>query len=314
MSTPIYPSALPNVGRVSLRPDSGVVADDGDGVKSFRRRSATPLAEADVEWTFVGTDFSVFLEFGNTTLLHFHKWFWLKLPSAGGLTWHVVRFSQGEKPSCRMNGHGAWTVSGKLDVRERAFETQPEPPVDPPPPPTGEPDVLSFLLFDNGNSYTLDQTRIALTDFDSRRVLTTADYATFNETTGVITLLQEGVYEVMCSLAFGGFSFLTDNVVVGAEIGGSSDGGFGSTGIASYPFSFPLVANAAVFQGGPSFPTPTLRQIINLYNYSLGNLPYIVNVQPFAYKQGGTGTYSLSSAVISVHRFGSAQYNPSLET
>jgi hypothetical protein len=308
MSTPIFPTSLPTVNQLSLQSISNVITDEST-VKNFRRISRVPNANDKVQWTLFNDQLKIFIDFYKITLLDGHKWFYIKLPSAKGIVYHIARF---KSLQTNVIGHKAWTVDAELELRERAFEVI-EPIVDPEPP-TGEPDVLSIYLNDNSNDYTLDQTRISVTDFSTRKTLSSADYAAFDSDTGVITLLQQGVYEVMCSMSFVGVNLLLNNVVVGVDIDASSDGGFGGTGVTTYPNSFPLIGNAGVNEGGPSYPTPTLRQIINLYNYSLGNLPYIVNVKPFAYKEGGTGTYNLTSIVISIHRFGDALYNPSGDT
>lgn len=187
MATPIFPQALPGADRFTLRPEGSVVSDEDDGVKGFRRRSSMPHANGSVTWTFLETEMSAFAEFCRVTLLGFHKWFWLKLPSAGGITWHIVRFR--DKPTQRMVGHSAWTVEANLELLVRAFEPQPDPPVAA----EGEGPVLT-LSINLGSGHDFDGTPV--TTFDTVAVWVTADYASYDSGSGLISLTQPGVYEV----------------------------------------------------------------------------------------------------------------------
>lgn len=191
MSTPIYPSSLPGVSRITLRSEP-ILVDDGDGVKSFRRRSATRIANAQITFVFVDTDFQAFVEFCRTTLLGSHKWFWLKLPSAGGVTWHVVRIAPGTKPQARMLGHGAWTVDAEIAIRKRAFEEQPEPPIDPEPPTEDEDMALVVHYRAIFPTVPFDGTEYIFPIKDQY----TADNAQASHNDGQISLLLEGIYEI----------------------------------------------------------------------------------------------------------------------
>lgn len=218
MSTPIYPSTLPGVSRFVVRPDS-ILSDDGDGVKSFRRRSAVPLASGQVSWTFVEQDLQTFVTFGRTTLLGFHKWFWVKLPSAGGLTWHVVRIASGTKPEARMVGHGAWKVDADIILRKRAFDEQPEPPVDPEPP-AGEPDVL-VVIYSNGSTNFSGDSPVDILGTDmSRSQLTLSEYATL-EDDGQITITQAGVYEITFGVTMSSNAFVSSQPYIGSKLLGN---------------------------------------------------------------------------------------------
>ncbi len=142
MVTPIFPSALPGVERFVLKPEGTVIADENDGPKVYRRRSSMPHANGQVSWKFLENDLTVFNTFCRTTLLGFHKWFWMKLPSAGGITWHLIRFR--DKPSWRMVGFNAWGVDATIELLTRAFETQPDPPTEPDPEPPGDEPMYLF--------------------------------------------------------------------------------------------------------------------------------------------------------------------------
>lgn len=122
MTTPIFPVDLPIISSMNMRPVTNVIADEDGGNKDFRRRSRVPGANDDVEWLFLEDDYKTFEDFRRLNLLGAHKWFWIQLPSAGGVTWHVARFAK--KPKATAVGHRAWKVSAELEVRERAFSSQ----------------------------------------------------------------------------------------------------------------------------------------------------------------------------------------------
>lgn len=121
MATPEYPSTLPGPGTFTVEPTSQVLATEAElGPKAFRRRSRQPGAFTSVSFRFLETDYSVFIEWWRTTLKYGHKWFWIQLPSAGGITWHVARFA--ERYAAKLDGHRYWNVTAKLELRERQFE------------------------------------------------------------------------------------------------------------------------------------------------------------------------------------------------
>jgi len=138
MATPIFPQELPVVSRFSVKPAETVLTDKEDGHKDFRQRSVSKFSIADVEWVFVKDDYSIYENFRRRTTLGAHKWFWIKLPSAGGVTWHVARFSQ-TKPSSKVDGHTAWTVSAQLEILATQSTEQPDP--------TPYPDLLGFKFY-----------------------------------------------------------------------------------------------------------------------------------------------------------------------
>lgn len=120
MATPIYPMTLPGVSTYSVEPTPQVLASENDtGPRAFRRRSIVPGANASVSFRYLENDYTTYLNWFKVTLKRGHKWFWIQLPSAGGLTWAVARFKK--KPREKMDGHRYWTVSADLEVRERAF-------------------------------------------------------------------------------------------------------------------------------------------------------------------------------------------------
>lgn len=121
MSTPDYPTGLPGVAQWRIKPTAQVLAGDNPGgPRDTRRRSVVPGAVGQAGWTFIEEDYATFVAWWRTTLLRGHKWFWIELPSAGGITWHVVRFNGPYQ--ARLNGHRSYVVSAELEVRERQFD------------------------------------------------------------------------------------------------------------------------------------------------------------------------------------------------
>jgi len=103
-----------------MEPTAQVLATDTElGPKAFRRRSRQPGAFASVTFRFLETDYVTFIEWWKTDLRFGLKWFWIKLPSAGGITWHVSRFA--ERYRATLDGHRYWNVTAKLELRERQF-------------------------------------------------------------------------------------------------------------------------------------------------------------------------------------------------
>lgn len=118
MATPEYPSTLPGPSSLSIEPVPQVLASDNEqGPRAVRRRTRVPGAGTPVTFRFLESDYTTFVEWWKTDLKYGHKWFWIQLPSAGGITWHVARFA--ERYNARMEGHRYWTVDAQLEVRER---------------------------------------------------------------------------------------------------------------------------------------------------------------------------------------------------
>lgn len=295
MSTPIFPTSLPTISQLSLQSISNVITDEST-VKNFRRISRVPNANDKVQWTLFNDQLKIFIDFYKITLLDGHKWFYIKLPSAKGIVYHIARF---KSMQANVIGHKAWTVDAELELRERAFEVI-EPIVDPEPP-TGEPDVFSFLLMSNGSSYAPNQSRVDTTDFGVKAEVSSADYAVLNTSNGQITVNQTGVYELRFSIAFAGSIFLTDNSVTGADVSLNSLGDSDASQV--FPFSFPLTSNGAVGAGGPSYPTAFCHKIINIV--TLETTATIV-IEPFAGTEAETGTYIINSIAGSLQRLGDA--------
>lgn len=85
--------------------------------------SRQPSAFTPVVFRFLEDDYAQFVDWWKTDLKYGHKWFWINLPSAGGITWHVARFA--ERYVAKLTGHRAWEVTAKLELRERQFEPNP---------------------------------------------------------------------------------------------------------------------------------------------------------------------------------------------
>lgn len=118
MATPSYPIELPMLSQFKLTPFPQVLSTDTDiGPKSFRRRSRQPGAFAAVEFRFLETEYSIFVEWFKTDLLYGHKWFWIPLPGPNGIGPLLARFVG--KPSATLGGHRFWTVTGILEIPDR---------------------------------------------------------------------------------------------------------------------------------------------------------------------------------------------------
>lgn len=121
MATPEYPTALPGVAQWRIKPSTQVLAGGDEGApRDVRRRSVVPGALGQAGWSFIEADYAAFVAWWKTDLLRGHKWFWIELPSAGGITWHIARFNAPYQ--ARMNGHRSFVVSAELEIRERQFE------------------------------------------------------------------------------------------------------------------------------------------------------------------------------------------------
>lgn len=115
-----YPANLPGVSSFNGQPLSTVLSDDGDGVKQFRRRSSVASNNVQVTFVFLETDLSIFLEWGKSVLLNWHRWFWIKFPSAAGIVWHLIRFVK--KPAISIKGHTHWSADCEIETRERRIK------------------------------------------------------------------------------------------------------------------------------------------------------------------------------------------------
>lgn len=121
MATPKYPDELPIVSTYTMSPSAQALGSDNEtGPRALRRRSRQPGATAQVTFRYIETDYRLFLEWWETELLFGHRWFWLQLPSAGGITWHVVRFAG--RYTAVLEGHRLWTVRADLEIRDRRFD------------------------------------------------------------------------------------------------------------------------------------------------------------------------------------------------
>lgn len=117
MATPDYPTTLPGVSQWRLKPTAQVLASAEGSARATRRRSRVPGAIGEAQWTFVETDYAAFRTWWTTDLLRGHKKFWIELPSAGGITWHLCQFTGPYR--MQSQGYGAFAVTAELEVMER---------------------------------------------------------------------------------------------------------------------------------------------------------------------------------------------------
>lgn len=115
-----YPDSLPIPATYVLEPGSQVLVGGGDeSIRSLRRRSRQPWAKAQVSFHYTRSEYSAFKTWWESDLLFGHKLFWINLPSAGGITWHLVRFT--DRYTAKLDGHRSWTISSNIEIRDRAF-------------------------------------------------------------------------------------------------------------------------------------------------------------------------------------------------
>ena len=120
MATPRYPADLPGVATHILTPTDQLLRSDNDsGPESLRRRSVQPSANAQISFRYSKDEYSVFKAWWTDVLLFGHRWFLIRIPSAGGITWHYVRFT--DRYRSKLVGHRYWDVSASIELRERAF-------------------------------------------------------------------------------------------------------------------------------------------------------------------------------------------------
>ena len=120
MATPRYPADLPGVATHILTPTDQLLRSDNDsGPESLRRRSVQPSANAQISFRYSKEEYSLFKAWWTDVLLFGHRWFLIRIPSAGGITWHYVRFT--DRYRSKLVGHRYWDVSASIELRERAF-------------------------------------------------------------------------------------------------------------------------------------------------------------------------------------------------
>lgn len=134
--TPIYPTSLPDVWSYQGTPVDQVLRTSttsaGNGATEptspiqYRNRTRVPAASVQVGWSFLEEEYKIFVAWWRDTLLIGHKWFWTKLPSAGGITWMICRFSDTNFTTTQA-GHRYYQVTANIDIRERAFSPQAAP-------------------------------------------------------------------------------------------------------------------------------------------------------------------------------------------
>lgn len=113
-----YPSTLPGVSTFNGQPTTQVLATGGEGApQAYRRRSRVPGSTDQVGWRFLEGDYAIFIAWWRETLLFGHRWFYIRLPSAEGIRWHVARFAD-KNYAAKLQGHRYWEVTAELEVRE----------------------------------------------------------------------------------------------------------------------------------------------------------------------------------------------------
>jgi hypothetical protein len=77
---------------------------------------------ATVGWNFSKDEFKIFMDWWREELLEGHRWFRLKLPSAAGLQYTIVRFLSHRE--VRNKGFKNWQIIGNLEILERRIRSE----------------------------------------------------------------------------------------------------------------------------------------------------------------------------------------------
>lgn len=123
MTTPVYPDNLPGVSEFQFTPTPQlVVTDIPRAARATHRISQIPGAYATAVWKFSGIQYQTFMTWWREELLEGHRWFRVKLPSAAGLQYTIVRFLTHR--STENKGYKFWTVTGSLEILERRIRPE----------------------------------------------------------------------------------------------------------------------------------------------------------------------------------------------
>lgn len=116
-----YPLELPGPATYSMAPSQqlAITASEGNGPIDYRRRTRYPGATATVSFRYLEDEYKIFLAWWVSDLLYGHRWFTLSIPSAGGITPHVVRFTSKFKAS--KQGYRHMEVTADLEIFARKF-------------------------------------------------------------------------------------------------------------------------------------------------------------------------------------------------
>lgn len=121
MSLAEYPASLPKPEGFGWDPASRLAVSDLDGsIVHTRSRTRDLGAIANVKFRFLRDQYYTFVKWWQSDLLRGNAWFYVELPSAGGLTWHIARFVGPYR--AKLMGHRYWSVTADLEVVERALD------------------------------------------------------------------------------------------------------------------------------------------------------------------------------------------------
>lgn len=123
MTTPTFPDELPGVSEFQFAPTPQLaITDIPMASRATRRISQIPGALATAVWNFSGLEYQVFMTWWREELFEGHRWFRIKLPSAAGLQYTIVRFLVHR--DVQNKGYKHWTVTGTLEILERRIRPE----------------------------------------------------------------------------------------------------------------------------------------------------------------------------------------------
>lgn len=121
MTTPIFPSALPNVSMTgySFQPtDAAIRTEMETGLARVRRRTLSRPTDVNVMWKFTRDELGIFEKFFEEDIYAGTAWFYISLVNGMGETTYLARFKEPFTASAT-HREFHWEVSGKLEVLER---------------------------------------------------------------------------------------------------------------------------------------------------------------------------------------------------
>lgn len=121
MTTPTYPSNLPNVRMqgYGFKPGNPNIRTDMEsGYARVRRRFLNVPTEMQVSWSFSMNELGLFEKFYENDLNAGASWFYIKLVNGVGETTYLARFTEPYDVKTEAKEF-RWTVSATLETLER---------------------------------------------------------------------------------------------------------------------------------------------------------------------------------------------------
>lgn len=118
MTTPTYPSSLPNVRMqgYGFRPGNPNIRTDMEsGFARVRRRFLNAPTEMKVSWSFTLAELGIFEKFYEQDLSAGSAWFYINLVNGAGETQYLARFTESYDVKTEAKEF-VWTVTATLET------------------------------------------------------------------------------------------------------------------------------------------------------------------------------------------------------